>query len=287
MKPFYDTKRFLKLIRRQFRRAAAARRWGRETLQRMPAVLGNAMPKAGSHLIIQVLLGLPEFAPFVNPGFPPVNRYEDNSRLPEPKMLANITRMQPGDISYGYVHARPPFLGALTAPGRATIFVYRDPRDLIISHVFYATDIHKTHELREYYREKLDNMPSRIDATIRGIQDPSAPLADIRWQYENFLPWLEQPDVLCLRFEELILARTAAFNRLLDYLAQRGYTPQIERAQALAALERAIDPKKSGTFRKAQPGNWQQHFTEANKAALKEIAGDILIRLGYEKDNDW
>ena len=137
------------------------------------------------------------------------------------------------------------------------------------------------------YREKLDDMPARIDATIRGIPDPSAPLADIRWQYENFLPWLEQPGVLCLRFEDLILARTAAFNRLLDYLAQRGYTPQIERAQALAALERAIDPKKSGTFRKAQPGNWQQHFTEANNAALKEVAGDILIRLGYEQDNDW
>ena len=52
-------------------------------------------------------------------------------------------------------------------------------------------------------------------------------------------------------------------------------------------LEQAIAPKKSGTFRKGQPGNWREHFSEANKAFFKENAGDLLIRLGYEKDHDW
>ena len=59
------------------------------------------------------------------------------------------------------------------------------------------------------------------------------------------------------------------------------------RAQEIAILERAITPKKSGTFRKGQPGNWRQHFSEANKALFKEQAGDLLLRLGYETDNDW
>ena len=37
--------------------------------------------------------------------------------------LAILERMQPGDVVYGYVQARPPFLEILTRPGRATIFV--------------------------------------------------------------------------------------------------------------------------------------------------------------------
>ena len=98
MNLYYHLKHTLKLGRWQARRVACAWRWRPASQSSLPAVLGNAMPKSGSHLIIQVLLGLPDFAPFVNPGFPPVNRYEDNSRLPEEKMLANITRMQPGDL---------------------------------------------------------------------------------------------------------------------------------------------------------------------------------------------
>lgn len=287
MKPYYDSKRLMKLIRWQLRRAAAARRWGRDALQRMPVVLGNAMPKAGSHLIIQVLLGLSELGPFVNPGMPPVNRAENNRKLPENDILKNIRRMQPGDIGYGYIKAREPFIQLLTAGGRATIFLYRDPRDLIVSEVFYATQINPKHALHRYFNENLRTMEERINAVISGIPDEQARLDGTKIKYDAYIGWLEQPDVLCLRFEDLILARSAAFNRLLDYLAQRGFAPQPERTLALAALERAIDPRKSGTFRKAQPGNWQQHFTKANKATFKEFTGDILIRLGYEKDNDW
>jgi hypothetical protein len=63
--------------------------------------------------------------------------------------------------------------------------------------------------------------------------------------------------------------------------------PHVPRGQAVEILTDAIAPRKSGTFRKGKPGNWQEHFTEANKALFKETAGDLLVRLGYEKDNDW
>jgi hypothetical protein len=52
-------------------------------------------------------------------------------------------------------------------------------------------------------------------------------------------------------------------------------------------LEQAIAPKKSGTFRKGQPGNWKEYFTPANKVLFKEMAGDLLTRLGYERNQDW
>ena len=38
---------------------------------------------------------------------------------------------------------------------------------------------------------------------------------------------------------------------------------------------------------KGQAGNWQRLFTEKDKSVFKEIAGEMLIRWGYEKDLNW
>jgi hypothetical protein len=264
-----------------------ALRYGAGTLAGTPAVLGNAMPKSGSHLIIQVLQGLIGLGPFVNGGFPPVNRGEDNSKLPEKAILANIRRMQPGDIAYGYLKAPEPFISALAAPGRASVFVYRDPRDMIVSHVFYATQMHTGHWMHRYYTETLHSMEERINAAIQGVDEDGTELSDIRTKYRWYMGWLEQPQVLCMRFEDLILEREAALGRLLDYLEQRGFTPQVSRSEAVAVLVEAIKPKKSGTYRKGQPGNWREHFSPANKSLFKEQAGELLIDLGYEQDQAW
>lgn len=287
MHPVYTVKHWLKLIRWQARRIGTALRWGPANLRSTPIVLGNAMPKSGSHLIIQVLQGLTRIGPFVNPGFPPVNRSEANAKLPVGAVLANLKHMRPGDIAYGYVAAREPYLSLLAQPGRATIFVFRDPRDVIISHVFYATEMHPGHGMHHYYTEVLTNMEERIDAAIQGVQEPGSELSSIRAKYQAYLGWLDQPDVLCLRFEELILEQQAALGRILDYLQGRGFTPSVGRTESIDALTDAIKPRKSGTFRKGQPGNWEEHFTQANKAHFKATAGDLLIRLGYERDNNW
>ena len=57
--------------------------------------------------------------------------------------------------------------------------------------------------------------------------------------------------------------------------------------RALQVLDQAVMPRKSGTFRKGKPGNWREHFTQANKTHFKELTGDLLIRLGYEENNLW
>ncbi len=280
-------KHSLKKIRWQARRARAALRWGPGALASAPIVLGNAMPKSGSHLIIQVLQGLTQLGPFVDPGFPPVNRAEDNRKLPDSDVLANIRSMRPGDIGYGYLRAEEPYISALTAPGRATVFVYRDPRDMIVSHVFYATDMFAGHGMHSYYNEVLGSMEERINAAIRGVDDPQASLHGVRQKYLDYLGWLDVPGVLCLRFEDLILERRKALACLLDYLGEHGFSPAVSREQAISVLEAAVAPKKSGTFRKGKPGNWREHFTEENKALFKEQAGDLLVRMGYEQDLEW
>jgi hypothetical protein len=245
------------------------------------------MPKSGSHLISQVLQGLPELGPFVNPGFPPLNRSEDNRALTPEAILENIRRMRPGDIAYGYIRAVEPYLSVLTAQGRATVFVSRDPRDMIVSHVFYATHMHKGHGMHRYYNQELNSMEERINAAITGVQVPGAELPSLKTRYDGYLGWLDQDQVLCIRFEDLIEEREKTFALLLDYLVQCGLRLETPRPDAIAILNRAIVPRKSGTFRKGKTGSWREHFTENNKDVFKENSGDLLLRMGYESGKDW
>ena len=61
----------------------------------------------------------------------------------------------------------------------------------------------------------------------------------------------------------------------------------ITRQELVQVIEQNIIPEKSPTFRSGKVGEWQAHFTNEHKALFKKVTGDLLIRLGYEKDNDW
>ena len=283
----YSLKHQLKIMRWQARRLVAAARWGGNTLSKSPAVLGNAMPKSGSHLIIQVLQGLTKIGPFVNPGFPPVNRTEDNRHLSEEGVLAGIARMQPGDIGYGYLNATQPFIQALTRPGMASILVYRDPRDMIISHIFYATEMHPEHGMHEYYLKNTETMEERINAAIGGVSEEGAQLKSVKERYLGYKGWFEQPEVLCIRFEDLVLNQENTLDNLLNYLEEKGFQSKVSRESAIKTVASSIAPKRSGTFRRGKPGNWREYFTSANIDYFKNVAGDLLIQLGYEKDLSW
>lgn len=282
-----EVKQPLKLLRWRLRRTQTARRWGAAQLGRMPVVIGNALPKSGSHLLIQVLLGLIRIGPFVNPGMPPLNRSAGNRNVPETKIHSNLGRLKPGDIAYCYLHARQPYLAELTRAGRAAFFIYRDPRDVIVSQVFYATEMYPGHGMHDYYANKLSTMEERLNAAIEGVQAPGVQLSSISAKYDRYIGWLDQSDMLCLRFEDLVMDRTATLGRILDHLAARGFQPQPPRAQAIVALAADIAPGASGTFRRGQPGEWRQHFTAENTRLFKAATGDLLQRLGYEKHDQW
>jgi hypothetical protein len=282
MENWFTIKYVLKKIRWQVRRVKAGLRYGFDERNRLPAVFGNAMPKSGSHLLTQILGGLTAIGPFVEPGFPPVNRSESNRPLPDQSVIRNLEAMRPGDVRYGYIHAKEPYLSILTEPQRATIFLYRDPRDMIVSHVFYATDLHTGHGMHPYYTQKLATMEARIEAAIQGVTEPGFELASVRQRYDSYRGWLDQPGILCLKFEDLIMEREWALNQILDYLDERGFQPDVSRQQAIEYLLRSIVPQKSGTFRKGVPGNWREHFTPANLETFHRVAGDLLAEWGYE-----
>jgi hypothetical protein len=109
---------------------------------------------------------------------------------------------------------------------------------------------------------------------------------DIATRFAPYLGWLDCPQVLTIHFEDLINERAATLSRILDQLETRISLP-VPRQTILDALESSIDPKRSPTFRSGKTGEWRKHFTDKHKRIFKDVAGDLLIRLGYEKDDHW
>jgi hypothetical protein len=89
-----------------------------------------------------------------------------------------------------------------------------------------------------------------------------------------------------IHFEDLVNDRRATLNRVVDHFLRRVPLP-VSRALILNALEASINPGRSPTFRSGKTGEWKKLFTSGHKKIFREVAGDLLVKLGYEKDHDW
>jgi hypothetical protein len=276
-----------RLARPYGKTAQAVWRWKRLSFDEAPPVFGNAKPKSGSHLLLQILNGFTQIMPYKYVAADPIRTItKDGRRRTAEEILADLKAIPPGVIGWGYVDATPENASFLTSSGRVNYFIYRDPRDMLVSHVFFATDMHEEHGMHAYY-QSLPDFGERLKVAITGIERDGMKMVSVRQRYEGVFQWLETPGVLCLRFEDLINNRDATLHAMLDEVEKTGYKIPTPREKALAVLTEAIQPKKSHTFRSGKTGGWKQYFTDEHKSLFKEVAGDLLVRLGYEKNNDW
>jgi len=268
------------------RRAMARRRYGGQALDKMPVVFGNAIPKNGSKLLFNILRGLTDLGPFVDTGLNEIKPYFRGKLTSSRWILKQFEMLKPGDIRLGYLYNTEENISAICHHGWANFLIIRDPRDAIVSEVFYALDINPQHLLHDYLLS-LGSMEARVQALISGIPEGDLKRVDIRGHYERFLVWLEHEEIFVIRFEDLITGPRVVLGRILDHLEVFDFEPELSRVDALEILQSRMAPDKSETFRKGKAGDWRNHFTVDNKNHFKEIAGDLLIQLGYEATNDW
>jgi hypothetical protein len=113
--------------------------------------------------------------------------------------------------------------------------------------------------------------------------------------------WLDGSyDVQVVRYESLISNPVEEFRKIADYLNVQMRDSLLEqivkrnRFQRLSAggkfwrAPRTQGQEKSDShFRKGIVGDWQNHFKEEHQERFKEVAGQLLIDLGYESDVNW
>ena len=252
-----------------------------------PTLLSISFPKSGTHLLDQILLGFSNVAPFSKRVHSFYAEYEGESGAkhnPE-QALTWLDSLRPLDVASAHLFARPDAVKCVCSPAFVPYFIFRDPRDVVVSHVFYVTDMEAHHVHHEYY-QSLPDFNARLTVSILGRPDADIEFLNIADRFAPYLGWLDHSEVLSIHFEDLILDRDAALTRIMNHLLSRASLPTSRRL-ILDALETSINPKKSPTFRSGKTGEWRKYFTDEHRKIFKNVAGDLLIKLGYEKDNDW
>lgn len=252
-----------------------------------PILLGISFPKSGTHLLDQILTGFAGFAPFAQRVHSFYAEYEGESgqkRTPE-QAAAWLDSLRPLDTASAHLFARPEAVTRVTSGKFVPYFIFRDPRDVVVSHVFYVTEMEPAHVHHQHYN-RLKTFGERLRTSILGIPDSEVEFPNIAERFAPYLGWLNCSAVLTVRFEELVNERAATLNLIIDHFLAR-VPLAVPRQKIFDALESSINPAKSPTYRSGKTGEWKNHFTDDDKKIFKDVAGDLLVRLGYEVDNDW
>ncbi len=271
------------------RRIGQILRYRRISLDDVPVLFANSFPKSGTHLLTQILHSFPKVGPAVDSGLPAVITFDGStgSLREEATILEELGRFKPGDIGYGHLHATSAVIDSLCRDGVVPYFIIRDPRDVVVSHVHYVTEMEPNHIHHEYYQAELSNFDERLRTSILGRPEMGGLFPDIRERFRPYFKWVDHPEVLVLHFEEFINSREKTIEKIINHATQRGFPLACKLDAAIRILLTGINPEKSPTFRQGKVGGWRKNFSYENKQLFKDEAGDILIQLGYEQSDDW
>ncbi len=248
--------------------------------------MADSFPKSGTHLLIQILQQLPYMKDWANfiasmPSVPflPVS---------DKRLCKKINSLFPGELSGAHLFYSKSIAEMISNKSIVHYFIYRDPRDVVISEAYYLTFMNRWHQLSKYYR-RMHDMNERILFSITGSLDPDFPYEypNIARRFILYQEWLQAPHTFSLRYEDLIgPEKEETIRKIFEFYRDRSHQKLDPREYAARALKK-INPAYSHTYRKGQAGGWRTEFTEQHRDIFKKIAGDILIKLGYEKDNNW
>ena len=96
-----------------------------------------------------------------------------------------------------------------------------------------------------------------------------------------------------VRYEDLLVRPNEEVERLLDFLGVDTDERLVEHCVSSASFERLSRGRQRGQedpssfYRKGVAGDWKYLFDEHDKQIYKEEAGELLIKLGYEKNDGW
>ena len=248
------------------------------TQQKKAKVLVNGSPKSGTTWMLKMIASLP--------GYEEIGNYYGD--------FQKYHTTQPGHVIHGHDAFTPELKNILLAEGVKVVLMLRDPRDQLVSRMFHVkrSTNHAWHE-----RMKVLDNDEALMLCIEGREK----LPGMQDMITLAQSWLQSnAEVLCIRYEELLAEPVPHFSSVLDYLGihnNRSLSEVIVERNRFARLsmgkriwQNERKPGQEDTkshFRKGIVGDWRNYLKPEHIKRFKELCGQQLIDLKYEKDLNW
>ncbi len=181
-----------------------------------------------------------------------------------------------------------------------TVVLIRDLRDVLISRLYHIL-LWKSH----WDNKRLVNLPQeeRLLESMKGV----IPELDV-YVIDYFKSWISgwidraeayPEDTLIIKYEEMKTDLFSVMKRIFSFYEYKVTDEDIRKViskqnriqKKHRKRELKMNLKLTGrahsTFRKGLTGEWRNEFNQEIKEFIKEHAGDILIKSGYENDLSW
>ena len=248
-----------------------------EKRSHLPKIISISIPKSGTNLIQRILTLHPQL---YRRTIPTLGRRNHDLWK---NWQTIFPKTKPGEIISSHFDYDPELEQYLINDASLKIiFLARDPRDIVISDMYYILK-----RPDHGYHKELKAMKSEsemLSALILGTDT----IRPIDKQIKRFTGWIS-PQAFYAKFEDLVGEggggnNNTQKNTIDDLYSYLGITLSPE---LLDFISKNCRSAKSQTFRKGTINNWKQHFNEDIKTDFKNKAGDLLIQMGYEKDLFW
>lgn len=251
-----------------------------------PIVYINSVPKAGTHLITSELnrLNLATNS-WLHINTRWVNK-KTKKRVPLREFELNLSRFEQliEKVPQGtYFSSHLPYSKELDEfigeSAFRSIFVIRDPRDVLVSSYFYIMNL-KRHPAHNFFLS-LPNDISRYQALLYGHPEYKTmePLED---SYKAFSQWTASRNVLTVRFEDLIGAVGGGSDQSrLDILKKMAKHIDPNLKTMYSDRELLTTQRKSATFRAGKVSTWRQSVPKNLVLEIEEACENMVKKLGY------
>ncbi len=112
-----------------------------------------------------------------------------------------------------------------------------------------------------------------------GLLDREKETADIKYNLSSKINHIFKRSNISEKYR---LNKDGIRNSTVAYLANEKYS-----FKNLSNGRKKGDENTNSHYRKGKRSDWQNHFNDEHKKVFKERYGELLIRLGYEKNYDW
>ncbi len=250
-----------------------------------------SMMKSGTHLLISLIEKMThkKLAFIAADAYASITRNEQDVINVTPrdfKCLSSLPKIRFWATHCPYVKS---YANTLSHADYRILYLYRDPRDVVVSLALFIRDKDKQVwpgaqqiSLNEVITRLITGGPS-MHQTAHHISAQG-----IRKVYEAYRPWMSLPNVLIIRFEDLIGPQGGGdgYAQINTIMAIAKHIDHPLEEYEAAYLGGAIFGCTE-IFNKGQIGSWKEYFTQAHKQLFKKHAGQLLIDLGYEQDLKW